>query len=78
MGAVIDKSALRIPAIFNMLAHDGNIDEHDMFNTYNMGVGMCVVVPEADVDAAIATLKAGGVDAYVIGKTQAGDDIKIC
>ena len=77
MGAVIDKSALRIPAIFNMLAKDGNIDEHDMFNTYNMGVGMCAVVPETDVDAALATLKANGVDAYVIGKTEAGDDIKI-
>ena len=77
IGAVIDKSSLRVPAIFNMLAKEGNIDEHDMFNTYNMGVGMCAVVPETDVDAALAALKAQGVDAYVIGKTETGDDIRI-
>ena len=77
MGANIDKSALRIPAIFDMLARDGEIDEHDMFNTYNMGVGMCIVVPQTDADAAIRSLKASGVDAYVMGTTVAGDDIKI-
>ncbi|MBQ9079951.1 MAG: phosphoribosylformylglycinamidine cyclo-ligase [Clostridia bacterium] len=78
IGAVIDKKTLRIPAIFDMLAREGKVDEHDMFNTYNMGVGMCVVVPETDADAAIASLRANGVDAYAIGKTAVGDDIKIC
>ena len=77
MGADIDKSSLRIPAIFDMLARDGKIDEHDMFNTYNMGVGMCVVVPQTDADAALRSLKANGVDAYVMGTTATGGDIKI-
>ena len=73
MGAVIDKSALRIPAIFNMLARDGDIDEHDMFNTYNMGVGMVVITSAETAECAMATLRAEGVDAYVIGEIVEGE-----
>ena len=52
----------------------GNIPERDMFNTYNMGVGMSIVVPADEVDAAIEILKAYGEDAYVIGKIVASDE----
>lgn len=68
LGAKIDKSAVRILPIFKLLAERGNISEHDMFNTFNMGVGMSVVVAKEDVDKAIEILKANGEDAYVIGE----------
>jgi phosphoribosylformylglycinamidine cyclo-ligase len=45
----------------------GNIPERDMYNTYNMGVGMCVIVPKEDVDTALEVLRANGDDAYVLG-----------
>ena len=72
-GAVIDKSAVKILPIFEMLAKEGGIDEHDMFNTFKRGVGMSIVVAEEDADTAIATLKANGVDAYAIGKIVASE-----
>ena len=72
--AKIEKAAIKTPAIFKMLQEKGNIDEHDMFNTYNMGVGMAVIVSKETADAAIATLKAEGCDAYVIGEIVAGDE----
>ena len=74
--AKIDKAAIKTPAIFSMLQKKGNIDEHDMFNTFNMGVGMIVVVPKADVNAAIAALDCG---AYVIGEIVAGEEkVTLC
>jgi len=69
--AKIDKAAIKIPPIFTMLQEKGGIDEHDMFNTFNMGVGMIVIVPKADVDAAIEALDCG---AYVIGEIVAGEE----
>ena len=66
--AKIDKSAVKVLPIFDMIAEWGNIPERDMFNTYNMGVGMSVVVPAAEVETAIAVLKDQGIDAYVIGE----------
>jgi len=69
--AKIEKAALRTPPIFTMLQEKGNVDEHDMFNTYNMGVGMIVIVPREDVDKAIAALDCG---AYVIGEIVEGDE----
>jgi len=69
--AKIDKAAIKTPAIFKMLQEKGNVDEHDMFNTYNMGVGMIVIVPKADVEKAIEALDCG---AYVIGEIVAGED----
>ena len=57
-----------------MLQEKGGISEHDMFNTYNMGVGMAVIVSKETVDAAVEALKSEGIDAYVIGEIVAGDE----
>ncbi|MBQ8576052.1 MAG: phosphoribosylformylglycinamidine cyclo-ligase [Clostridia bacterium] len=73
-GAKIDKASIRILPIFDLIAKTGNIPERDMFNTYNMGVGMSVVVAKEDADKALEILKANGEDAYVIGEIIAGDD----
>ncbi|MCR5010255.1 MAG: phosphoribosylformylglycinamidine cyclo-ligase [Clostridia bacterium] len=72
--AEIDRSAIKIPAIFGLLQKSGNIPERDMFNTYNMGVGMAVIVAAADADKALEVLKANGEDAYVIGRIIKGGD----
>ncbi len=78
-GAKIDKSAIKVLPIFDLIAKEGNIPERDMFNTYNMGVGMSVVVAKEDADKALEILKANGEDAYVIGEIVAGDEkIVIC
>ena len=74
LGAVIDKSAVKVLPIFDIIARTGNIPDRDMFNTYNMGVGMSIVVPAEQVDTAIETLKAHGEDAYVIGKIIESQD----
>ncbi len=77
--AKIDRSAVRVLPIFELLAKTGNICERDMFNTYNMGVGMSIVVPADQVDAAIEILTAEGEEAYVIGKIVAGEEkIELC
>ena len=65
--AKIDKAAVKVLPIFDLIAKVGNIPERDMYNTYNMGVGMSVVVPADQVDTALEILKAHGEDAYVIG-----------
>lgn len=79
LGAVIDKNSVRVLPIFDLIAKTGNISERDMFNTFNMGVGMSIVVSEADADKAIAVLKENGEDAYVIGKIEKSEDkIRIC
>ena len=67
LGAKIDKSAVKVLPIFDLIAKFGNIPERDMFNTYNMGVGMSIVVPADQKDLALSILKANGEDAYVIG-----------
>ena len=72
--AKIDKSAVRVLPIFDMIASWGSIPERDMYNTYNMGVGMTVIVSRETADAALATLQAEGIDAYVIGEIVAGDE----
>ena len=72
--AKINKSAVKVLPIFDLIAKFGNIPERDMFNTYNMGVGMSIVVPADQVELAIDTLKANGQDAYVIGEIIAGDE----
>jgi len=68
LGAKIDKSAVRILPIFDVIAKEGNIPERDMFNTYNMGVGMSIVVPADQVEKALEILTANGETAYVIGE----------
>ena len=76
--AEIDKSAVRIPPIFELIAKEGGICEHDMFNTFNMGVGMSVVVAKQDAARAIEILKEEGEDAYEIGRIVAsGEKIRL-
>ena len=74
LGAVIDRSAVRVLPIFDLIAKTGNVTERDMFNTYNMGVGMSVVVPAAEAEKAIAVLKEQGIDAYLIGSIVESDE----
>ncbi|MBQ6818879.1 MAG: phosphoribosylformylglycinamidine cyclo-ligase [Clostridia bacterium] len=79
MGVKIDRSSLKILPIFDLIAKTGNIPERDMFNTFNMGVGMCVVVPAAEAEKAIAVLKEAGEEAYVMGTIVEGDEkVTIC
>ncbi len=73
-GAEIVKSSIKVLPIFNLLQETGNIPERDMYNTYNMGVGMSVVVAKDDADKAIEILKANGEDAYIIGKIIKSDN----
>ena len=72
--ARIDKSAVKVLPIFDLIASFGGIPERDMFNTYNMGVGMSVVVPAAQADTALTVLKEQGLDAYVIGRIVKGEE----
>ena len=77
--AKIERSAVQVLPIFDLIAKAGNIDERDMFNTYNMGVGMSVIVAKEDADKALETLRANGEDAYIIGETVPSDEgVIIC
>ena len=77
--ARIDKAAIRTPAVFGLLQAKGGIDEHDMFNTFNMGVGMVVVVSPETAEAALGALRAEGIDAYVCGEIVTGEEkISLC
>ena len=78
-GAKIERSAVKVLPIFDMLAKTGGIDEHDMFNTFNMGVGMSVVVDKNDADKTISILKDAGEDAYVMGEVvKSEESVEIC
>ena len=70
----VEKAAIRTPAIFSMLQREGNIPERDMFNTYNMGVGMAVIVSRDTADKALEALKGAGCDAYVLGDVARGEE----
>jgi len=72
--ANIDKSAVKVLPIFDLIMEVGAVPERDMYNTYNMGVGMSIVVPANEVDTALEILRANGEDAYVIGKIEKGDE----
>jgi phosphoribosylformylglycinamidine cyclo-ligase len=74
LSAKIEKAAVKVLPIFDLIEKTGNIPERDMYNTYNMGVGMSIVVPKEEVDAALEILRANGEDAYVIGEIIEGDD----
>lgn len=79
LGAVIERNAVRVLPIFDLIAKEGNISERDMFNTFNMGVGMSIVVAREEAEKAVEILKANGEDAYVIGKIENSEDkITIC
>ena len=71
--AVVKKDSYPIPPIFTKLAKEGNVDEHAMYNTYNMGIGMIVAVDPADVDKTMEAIKATGDKPYVIGHIEAGE-----
>ncbi len=73
LSAKIDKASVKILPIFKLLAKTGNVCERDMFNTFNMGVGMCVVVDKKDADKAVSILRANGEDAYVMGEIVRSD-----
>ena len=72
--AKIEKSAVRVLPIFELIEKTGKIDNRDMFNTFNMGVGMSVTVAKNDADKALEVLKAQGIDAYIIGEAVKSDD----
>ena len=79
LGAVIDRKNVKVLPIFDLIAKEGGISERDMFNTFNMGVGMSIVVAREDAEKAIEILKANGEDAYIIGKIENSEDkITIC
>ena len=73
LGAKINKSAVKVLPIFNLIAKVGNISEHDMFNTFNMGVGMSIVVAKEDAEKALEILKANGEEPYIIGNVIKSD-----
>ena len=73
-GAKIEKKSVKVLPIFDLIKSVGKISERDMFNTFNMGVGMSVIVSKEDADKAICTLKENGKDAYVIGEIVRSDD----
>lgn len=78
-GAKIDRSAVKVLPIFDLIAKTGNIPERDMFNTFNMGVGMSVVVAKEDADKAVEILKANGEDAYIMGEIiKSEESVVIC
>ncbi|MCM1529209.1 MAG: phosphoribosylformylglycinamidine cyclo-ligase [Alistipes sp.] len=79
LAAKIERNAVQVLPIFNLIARSGNIPERDMFNTFNMGVGMIVSVDKNDADKAIAALKAAGEDAYVLGElVESEEGVIIC
>ncbi len=74
LGAKIEKSAVKVLPIFKLIAETGNIPERDMFNTFNMGVGMTAVVAKEDAEKAVEILKANGEDAYILGEIVESED----
>ena len=77
--AKIDKAAIRSPAIFDLIQKLGSIPERDMFNTFNMGVGMSVIVSSETADAAVSALKESGVEAYCIGEiAESEEKVRLC
>ncbi len=78
LGVKIRKADVKVLPVFDLIQKTGKISEHDMFNTFNMGVGMSIVVAKEDADRAISVLKAQGEDAYVLGEIVRGDGVTLC
>ncbi|MGN0435416.1 MAG: phosphoribosylformylglycinamidine cyclo-ligase [Wujia sp.] len=77
--ACVKKDSYEVPPIFKLLAKTGNVEEHMMYNTYNMGIGMCLAVDPADVDKTLKAIEAAGEKAFVIGETKAGEKgVELC
>ncbi len=71
--AVVEKGSYEVPAIFQMMAREGNVEEKVMYNTYNMGIGMVLAVAPADVGQAVKAIQSSGEEAFVIGKVEDGE-----
>ncbi len=78
LGVKIRKADVKVLPVFDLIQKTGKISEHDMFNTFNMGVGMSIVVAKEDADRAVSVLKAQGEDAYVLGEIVRGDGVTLC
>lgn len=78
IGARIHKSTLKTPPIFGLISKCGAIPERDMYNTFNMGVGMCLTVSAQDAAAALGILRECGEEAYIIGETFRGSGVDLC
>ncbi len=74
VSAKICKDSYEVPAIFKLMQEKGGISEHDMYNTFNMGIGMMLIVDKADADKAVEILKSHGEEAFIIGETIEGND----
>ena len=72
--ARIQKSAFPVPPIFEVIQRAGEIPERDMYNTFNMGIGLVIAIPNGEVGAALDVLTRAGEQAYVIGSVVKGDD----
>ena len=77
-GVRIEIKKLNTPPIFDLLAKAGNIPQHDMFNTYNMGVGMSIIVSPDKADEAVKSLIASGENAYIMGEVTEGEGVELC
>ncbi len=77
LGVRIRRADVKVPPIFGLIQSTGGISEHDMFNTFNMGVGMSIVVAKEDADRALAVLAANGEQAYVLGEIVPGDGVEL-
>ena len=71
--ARINKNSYEVPPIFKLMAKEGDVDEHVMYNTYNMGIGMMLAVNSADADKVVAAAKSAGDDALIIGDIVKGE-----
>ncbi|MCR5657279.1 MAG: phosphoribosylformylglycinamidine cyclo-ligase [Butyrivibrio sp.] len=77
--AVVKKDSYELPALFKLMQKKGNLDEHMMYNTYNMGVGMVLAVNSEDVDKTLKAIEASGEKGFVLGTVEAGDKgVEIC
>ena len=77
--AQVRKDSYEVPAIFRLIQKRGNIDEHMMYNTFNMGIGMVLAVKAQDADRTIAALEAAGEKAFLIGSVAAGEKgVDVC
>ena len=77
--AVIEKNSYEVPAIFRMLQKEGDIEEHMMYNTFNMGIGLVLAIDPKDVDTVLEAVKAAGETPYVIGHIEAGEKgVTVC
>ncbi len=77
LGVKIEKRNIQTPAIFSLIQERGKISSHDMFNTFNMGVGMCVTVAQEDVDRSLEILRAHGENAYILGEIVSGGGVEM-